>query len=226
MITDKLSIFNLALNAAGARSNLGSVDENTREAETCRLWYSVVVDQVLGAAHWASARGYARLALLVERDDTVAWEPTDPAPGYRYMYAGPSDMLMPRFISTYDRFEMGVYDAQRVLYCNVETPVLVYTKRNEMIGSWSPGLQMSVVYALAGHIGMPLHAKPGRVKLALEQANDLILQARADEANSQDAINETLPEWITARGYASPAEVTRYVYPYGSLFSTGAPDVR
>ena len=221
MITSQLQIFNLALNAVGTRSNLTSVDENTREAEVCRLWYSVVLDQMLAAAHWGSARSHARLALITERDYSADWVASDPAPEYSYMYGVPTDMLTPRYLAGYQRFEIGVYAGQKVLMTNVENAVLVYTSRQDNVALWSATMQMAMPYALAGHIAMPLHAKAARARGAIEQANALILAAREEESNSSDNMVETIPEWIAARGYAVPASTTRYVYPYGRLFSVG-----
>jgi len=225
MITSQLQIFNLALNAVGTRSNLTSVDENTREAEVCRLWYSVVLDQMLAAAHWGSARSHARLALITERDYSADWVASDPAPEYTYMYGVPTDMLTPRYLAGYQRFEIGVYAGQKVLMTNVENAVLVYTSRQDNVALWSATMQMAMPYALAGHIAMPLHAKAARARGAIEQANALILAAREEESNSSDNMVETIPEWIAARGYAVPASTTRYVYPYGRLFSVGDANV-
>ena len=49
---DKTALFNLALNAIGARNNVASPTENSREAQVCSLWYPVVMGQVLSAAPW------------------------------------------------------------------------------------------------------------------------------------------------------------------------------
>lgn len=225
MITDKLSIFNLALNAVGQKSNLLSVDENVREAEVCRLWYSPVLDQVLAGAHWGSARAHARLPLITERDYGVTWTADDPAPEYQYMYGVPTNMIIPRYLAGYQRFEMGIYNDSKVLMTNVENAVLIYTYRQENVALWTPTLQMAVVYGLAGHISMPLHGKPARSRLAFEQANALLMAARDQEANSSDNMVETMPEWIVARGYSGTPAPTRYIYPFGRLFPAGVAGV-
>lgn len=222
MITDEVSIYNLALNAVGTRSTVALPTEKSREAEVCRLWFGPVRDRVLRAAPWASTRAWSRLALLKERDDSAAWVTGDPEPGYQYVYAVPSDMLAPRYLAGWQRFSMGSYpDNKLALMTNVPNALLTYTKRQEVVGLWDTGLQMAVVYALAAHIAMPLTGKPARARNALEQANDFILSAREEDANNDVASTDTIPSWIQVRGYTGEISATRYFYPNGNLFSVG-----
>lgn len=88
-------IFNLACSAIGTRARIASPTENSREAEVCRDWYDLIRDRVLQMAPWPEATAWSRLALLQERDDTLDWASTDPDPGFRYMYALPSDYIYP-----------------------------------------------------------------------------------------------------------------------------------
>lgn len=221
-MSNELEIYNLALNAVGARSNVNSVNESSREAEVCRLWFGLVRDVVLRAAPWNEAKAFNRLAVLKERDDTVAWAETDPEPGFRFAYGTPADMLVPRYISSYDRFALSTYNdgVQRTtaIMSNTENIVLVYTFRQE-IGLWNPQLTMSVAYALAAYICMPLTGKAARARSAADQANILMTEARVASANSEDVQLDTVPEWITARGYAQAYPSVRYFYPYGPMIA-------
>lgn len=216
---DLVDLYNRALNAVGTRSRVSSPTESSREAETCALWYEGVRDQILRAARWPATRATSRLALLAERDDTLAWETGDPEPGFLYAYALPSDFLYPRHLTTFNRFVMGSNGSQRVLYTQDEDALLIYTKREENISLWDPEMQMAVVYALAAHISMPLHGKAGRAKFAMEQANELILQARLSAANEDVNQYDSVPDWISMRGYSGSAPSQRYLYPYGPMIS-------
>lgn len=222
MITDEVSIYNLALNAVGTRSNISLPSEKSREAEVCRLWFGPVRDQVLRAAPWPSTKAWSRLAVLSQRTDDSAWVPGSPEPGYGFAYAPPQGMLAPRFLAGYQPFTLQTYPGNRMaLMTNVEDALLCYSMSQQVIGLWDVGLQMAVVYGLAAYIAMPLHGKATRAKDAASQANDLITQARVESANTDVEMRESIPSWISERGYSRSFVDTRYFYPMGSLFSAG-----
>lgn len=216
-ISSLVQVYNLALNAVGARDNISLPTENSREAETCGLWYSPVRDQILSSAAWPEATDMVYLAQLSEADDE--WAAGEPRPGYGYSYALPTDLLRPQYLSDFGHFLVtGDQSGVRALHTNGATPILVYTKRLETIALWGSELQMAIVYGLAAHICMPLTGKPSRAKSLRDQANQLVLAARETAANMSNEFHEHVPDWIAARGYNFSAS-TRYVYPYGSLLS-------
>lgn len=219
MATSEVEIYNLALSAVGTGS-VSATTEASREAEICRLWFGTVRDHVLRAAPWPSAKAHARLAVLAERDDTLAWVDGDPDPGFMYAYAAPSDMLTPRHLTDYSRFTLSVHGDVKAIMTNTEDALLYYTRSQTNISLWDVQLQMAIVFALGAMIGMPLHGKPSRVKTAQDQANALILQAREGEANTDNNEIDTVPSWLVARGYAENAPATRYYFPYGPMIST------
>lgn len=222
MITDEVSIYNLALNAIGTRSNVATPTENSREAEVCRLWFGPVRDRVLRAAPWTSTKAWMRLALRKERDSDAAWVTDDPEPGFLFAYAPPQDMIAPRYLAGYQRFSLSSYPGNKMaIMTNQQDALLCYSKQQTVIGLWDVGLQMAVTYALASYIAMPLHGKAQRAQNALGQANQLIMTAREEDANDDEARVATIPDWIMARGYGATIEDTRYVYPQGALFSAG-----
>jgi hypothetical protein len=223
VISSEVSIYNLALNAIGARSNVSSPDERSREAEVCKLWYSPVRDQVLAASVWPEATKLAYLALLDERDQDVAWVSTNARPDYQFAYSTPSDMLHPQYLSSYQRFLVTAYPGNtKAIVTNVESAILIYTSRLETISLWSASLQMAIVYGLASHIAMPLSGKQGRTKQLADKANELIWAARERAANTSNEQMESIPDWIAGRGYISNSPAQRYVYPYGDAFGSNA----
>lgn len=220
-ISSEVQVYNLALNAVGARSNISSPSEDSREAEVARLWFSPVRDQILSAAAWPEATEIRYLAQLAEADadgDGV-WAADDPRPGYTHVYSLPSDLLRPQYLTGFGRFLITSYSSnRRALHTSEPSAALVYTKRLENISQWNPELQMAVVYGLAANICMPLTGKPSRSKMLLEQANNLVLQARMTAANTSAEMHESIPDWIAARGYSN-TQGQRFFYPYGSLLS-------
>lgn len=217
MVPDEVSLYNLALNAIGARSNLSTTTDRDRGAEVCRLWYPVVRDQVLAAAPWPSCKAFRRLALLKHRDSSKPWTTDDPEPGYEFAFSAPEDMLHPRYLSDFTQFTVSSYpNSVKAINTNTPEAILSYTKRNFIVNLWEDPLQMAIAYGLAANIAMPLTGKPQRASMLIQQANDLILTARTEAANQGMETYETMPDWITARGYASSFPI-RWYYPTGSL---------
>lgn len=217
-ISSEVQVYNLALNAIGERSNISSPTEQSRPAEVCSLWYFPVRDQILSAAPWPEATKIAYPALLATADDTDGWLETEPRTGYSYVYALPSDALRPRYMSDFSRFLFTNYNDQRALHSNTQDAILAYTSRLENIALWDSELQMAVVYGLAANICMPLSGKPSRAKVLAEKANELILAARVAAANANNESYESIPDWITARGFNHTPSL-RYFHPYGSLLT-------
>lgn len=219
-MTDLVSLYNLALDASGSRDRIAAPTETSRQAETCELWYPEVRDQVLAAAWWPCTRANTRLALIVERDADVAWTAVDPDPGFRFAYAAPSDMLIPRYLSEMTQFVLSTSSTNAVvLATQTENAVLTYSKRQSNINTWEPQLKMAIIYGLAAHISIPLHGKNDRAALNEQRANNLILAARVAAANSGSEQYQSTPEWIAARGSSYDTPTTAYVFPYGSMIS-------
>lgn len=216
---DVTNIFNLALNAIGARSNVASPTENSREAQVCSLWYPVVTGSVFSAAPWPELTKLASLVVLDERDFETAWVATNARPGYQFAYAVPDDMARPQYLTNFDRFLLTNYGGtQRAIASNTEDAILAYTSNDLPPDLWGPSLQMAIVYALASHIVMPLSGKVGRAKQTVDQANTLILQAREVSANVSNEQFDFIPDWLQARGMATNT-AQRYIYPYGDLLT-------
>lgn len=225
MATAVVDIWNMAVSAISINKTINSENETSLVAEKCRLHYATVRDKVLRAAPWSSAKAYSRLALIKERNTSLAWATDDPEPGWRFAYRLPSDYLWPRFLSTYERFVMGTNGAENALMTNMESAILVYTKRQENVAAWDAMLVDAVANALAAMICRPLTGKNDRTQFVLQAANQAIMIARESAANEDFAGEEALPEWFTARGVAGPLNPNRFVYPVGPLLAFGGLNV-
>lgn len=222
MASDIVVLYNLALDSIGARSKISLPTEQSREAETCSLWFPNVRDQVLASASWPEATKMERLALLKaqDEDENGIWAQGDPRPDLLNAYALPTDMLRPQYVAGYSSFTIQAYGTEnRALMTAGETPILVYTFRSTKVSMWSPELQMAIIYGLAANICVPLTGKTSRAKVLIEQANERIIAARETAANMNNERWDSLPEWISARGFTDGGSQTRYVYPFGSLLS-------
>lgn len=219
-VSSEVNVYQLALDAVGTRSNISATTENSREAEICSRWYVTVRDHVFRTAFWPSLKKTRRLALLAERDDSADWVAADPDPHWKYAYSIPDDMAAARFLSTYSRFDLSWYNgAQVALQTDQEDAILFYSFKNENPGAWDDGLKMAIITALASQIARPLTGKRSLAADLARQANDFILAARVMAANEVSESYDSMPEWITARGYQDLAPSTRFMMPYSSLLS-------
>jgi len=222
MITSEVQVYNLAVSAVGGTGNIASTQEESREAEVCRLWFGPVRDRVLRAAHWPCAKTFSRLAELAQNDGEDAWTELDPEPGYTYAFHCPSDMLIPRYITTFERFSLSTYSPTRqAISCQNGTPILCYTKRQTNVAQWDISLGTAITAALAARICSQLTGKNVKARSLLEEANSYISTAREEAGNASSEMQGTIPSWILARGYANPAVDLRYFYPLDNLLSPG-----
>ena len=221
MPADVVSVYNMALAAIGTRARVQSPTEVSPEAEQCSLWYEEVRDLVLRSAPWNCASAFRRLALSSERQDEV-WVPGAPAPGWRYAYALPGDFLAPRYLTDYAQFDLGVNSLdQKVLYTNSYQPILRYTKRQARPDLWDVDLRAAIVFALAAHIAPKLTGSSDKVRLVTAQAIDKIMAAREASANETQTYQESVPEWLVARGYGGLTPFTPYIYPQAEFTFAG-----
>lgn len=219
MAQDLVGLFNLALSACGTRSSLSLPNENSREAEICNLHFPTVRDLVMCAAHWTSLKAAASLPLLASRNSNVEWTVGDPMPNWLYAYGLPPDYLHPRYINTFSPFEIGIHGSSRALFSNASVTVLTYTRRLDVLQMLEPNLYHSIAYGLASAISLALHGKVSRAKLNIEQANQYISQARANDANKDFKMFESIPPWLAARGVTQPGAISEFIYPHGPLLT-------
>lgn len=211
-----VEIFNLALNACGVEIGVTSPDENSREAALCRLWYPQVRDNVLASAPWSSVRKQSRLARLKTRNMSEPWAAGDPTPDYLFAYAVPSDLLRPYHLHRYLRFSFGLVDGTRAISANEPDPILFYNARVTDSSQWESELRLAVIHTLATYLALPVSGSVERLQVNAQLAFDAVETAQTGAANEQNEQEETLPEWITTRGYGNPTS-QRYYYPMQSL---------
>jgi hypothetical protein len=101
-------IANMALLAAGARSQITAFNDPGPDARYVRLFYNQTRDAMLRGAHWNFTRTVAYLTLLLSAPGTPEnpndfapnWQPgVTPPPPWAFEYAFPADCLLFRMIS-------------------------------------------------------------------------------------------------------------------------------
>lgn len=221
MAVTELTLWNQALSALGTGSSVQSANENSVEARNCGIWYETVRDAIFAAAPWPCLTAFSRLALLVERDDDEDWVVTDPPPGRLYAFGLPSQFIRPRHLASFGQFELSTVDGTKCLACDEENPILCYTKRIDDPSSWDIGLQQAVVFGLAAHIAKASTGNDSDLQNMFTLANEKIMIARANNANSSQVQHEAIPDWLAARGQSLSMPTTRYFYPAANFTVMG-----
>lgn len=216
-MTDVVTIWNQALSASGSRGLVSSQEERGREADSCRLWFPTIRDAVLKSASWPCASKYTRLGVLAQRT-TVPWDEAQPPPGWLFAYGAPSDMLAPRHLTSFGRFDRKLWQGQQVIVANEEQAILHYTMRQEDVSLWDHGLVTAVTYALAAALSRAPAAKPSVLAELLDRANEAVLLARAEFANESDDQMDSLPNWLAERGYSAPASSNKFFWPVEAVY--------
>lgn len=216
MASNLVTLFNQAVTAVGGRGVIADPAERSREADLCRVWYDTVRDNVLKAASWPSTKNDVQLAVLAERTGDI-WVPSDPAPGWRFAYAVPNDMIAPRFLHSHASFELGLHSGANAIFTNQENAILRYTLRQEDLARWDIGLYTAVMSALAANISMPFNAKVGISDRMQQKATEAILIAATDIANEQETQYSMIAEQHAVRGFTQRPVITQFFYPYEQL---------
>ena len=216
-----VSVWNRALDLVPARAQVSDPGEESREARACSRWYDTVRKTTLRAAFWDSATAYVNLGLIATLEDFGAsWTEAQPDPQWMYAYTYPSDCLQARYLTTYEKFATSVQNKNvKVILTNVERPILVYTFDVTNTALWDIDLEQAIVFALAAHIAPGLSGKTRRSVDLLDQANSIILDAQATNANEHSDQHESLPDWLQARGAALDFP-ERFVVQHGPVFTT------
>lgn len=210
---DEVTIYNLACSSVTTTSSIADTTEDSPEANECALWYELVRDWVLESAMWPCATQTSRLALLSTRDNDLDWASGDPLPGYLYAYGRPSDMLRPRYLTSFAQFNLGLRNDTPAIMTNQSTALLVYTKRQTVIDTWDRDLQLCVIHTLAAKIARKLTGSRSKMLDNFNIANEMILQARANARNQlQGMLPDFAPSALVARGASGLNMPTPYIY--------------
>ena len=157
MALSKVEICNLALANIGIRRFISAITEDNPEAESCNLFYDHCRRMVLRSAEWGFA---TRRATLAEVTGT-------PPDEWSYQYGWPASCLKP--LRIWDgltvrradqripfKLEYGTTEDERLLFCNEEDAVLIYTYDEENTDLFSPEFADALAWCLAWKIATPL----------------------------------------------------------------------
>jgi len=149
MSVSKVQICNLALTELGA-GTISNYDTDTSEkAVLCRIYYDLVVSEVLRSHEWNCAIWYQSLAPLASTDEDYLLTDYDK---YDYQYQLPTVplCLRPLEIPEYPTYPYEI--ASGYLLTDLDTVVLKYIKLIEDTTKFDPLLVRAIAYRLAADI--------------------------------------------------------------------------
>lgn len=224
MAVAEVDIYNMALSAIGVTSTVAMTTENSLEARVCSTWYEQTRNSIMRAAPWSSLKAAARLALKATRDDDLSWEPTDPTPGFTYAYNLPSDMIHPRYLTSFAKFEIAsTADGRRALMTDQDLAILIYNRLVTDPSVWDTGLVTCIVQALAARIVKPLTGNTTDLSPYVSLAQSELAGARQLDAPFEGTrMVEVLPEWLAARCSAYGAPFSPFIFPFADPLLGGS----
>jgi hypothetical protein len=194
-MTSEVGICNLALSHLG-QGAISSLDENSTEAELCKLAYPVARDASLRDHPWNFAMRREALALLAET----------PPPGWTLVYQYPPDCLAARYILPEigcgkPPFEVALGGSGhiRVILCNEPQAWLAYTARVTDTTVFDPLFVQLVTVRLAADLAQPLTGEAAKQQGLLRLYEGLLQTARASDANEGIGAPKGPGAFVTAR---------------------------
>lgn len=152
----EVSICNMALSKIGFPRMIAALTDNTDEARACDQFYERARDMLLQEFPWQFAMKRAALST------TSGTPPTH----WGFKYALPVDFFSAREIENpvmqYPAnkqripFEVSFDGTNMVLYCNIETPTLVYTEKVTTVTRYTPHFVDALATRLAIELVLPL----------------------------------------------------------------------
>lgn len=214
MAASVVDICNMALARIGHSETIASLDERSKPAQACTLFYAAARDFVLRDGVWNFA---TRSVQLAEVSDASF-------PGWEYVYRYPTDCLAARQVTTSagsrlrwyetdptrsDRllrwlppripFEVSSDEAGRLILTDLEEAYLVYTASVTDTNLFDAMFVSALAWYLAVELVMPLAVDERRAARA--ERNYAIVLSQAEAANLNETQRDPAPESpsITAR---------------------------
>jgi len=184
-----VSICNIALSHIGGKP-IQSLNEQSAEAQSCKLLFEAARDDQLAAQDWTFARQRVALAELGE-----------PPAGWSHRYALPSDCLAARGLAGDPR--TGFPAPHRIeggaLLTDAPAAVLVYTGTVTDPARFPPGFSTALSWRLAADLALTQTGKESLHQRCVGMWERAMAKAAADDANLgvPDPARDAM--WILAR---------------------------
>ena len=197
------AICNVALTSYLGTRTITSLEENSPEAEQCKLHYDRVRRSLLERWPWVFAMRREALVRATMNDRAGAWA---------FRYARPGHMVAVRWVNDPEAARLAIQmgrspDTLREMtaesvYSDVPGAVIEYTRDEEDPTLFSPGFGDVLAATLAAAIAMPITRDAAKVNGAKQEAAELLNQAMVADFNARPSTEQTyLPPQLQVRGF-------------------------
>lgn len=192
-----VQIARLALSYVGDRFNIGSLTEQSAEAEQVNLVFVEARDSLLRQHTWNFATKFSSPAAV-----------TGTAPNlWQFMYLYPTDALKIIQITnpsgrgaTPIKFQVGLNSTdQHVVMCDQQDAELQYVKRITDTEKFDANFTLVLAYAIASKVAMALTGEAGLSTNLYNMFQTQLNMARANDASEGIEPSPPEAEWILAR---------------------------
>lgn len=196
-----IEICNIALARIGNSRTMNSLEERTKEAAICKLFFEPMRDAVLSDFDWNFAAARVVLADL-----------GDPVPGWDYRYQYPTDcmkiteilpkgMRYPLSERMRIQFEVGS-DAEgtgKVIHTNEPQATMLYVKQITDPNMFDAVFRDALAWRLAAEISMPITANADMGTMAQNRYAQVLGAASARSMNEGQEPVEPMSELASVR---------------------------
>jgi len=185
-MADKTQICNMALTPLGDQRIHDIDDDSGESAVLCRLYYDIIVDEVLRSHPWNCAVWYQSLAALSSDDDDYL---LDMYEDYEYQYVLPTAPHCLRVLSIPSYPDEDYKIIGGYLLCNLEEVTIEYIGRITDPTKFDPLLVGAIAYRLAADLAM-------KITESEKTRNDMMsmYEWQLNQAKTIDGIESEAPQ--------------------------------
>jgi hypothetical protein len=215
MAANKVQICNMALARIGESSFINNLDEQSKQAEVCSLFYDSALNRVFRDIKPQNRKTYLALALVTEKPNTE-W-----AFAYRYpsdvsyfdgviletgaVKIAESELYRPTEydLKPYDHYQVeytrGKYNGTDVIFTNMEEAKAIVFPKPDPSEMLEDDLASLIAWNLAKEVVMPLAAEPSRRQIADAEYRKESAEVVANLGNEEHH-HDPEPAFIQIRG--------------------------
>lgn len=194
-VQNPADIANLALRRIGYRLRVGSLYDGSQAASMILDIFGQTRDELLRMGNWNFAQGTIAATVLKSAPDNYfdfPWTTDYPQPPWRFELAYPEDCLKVRALKPMPGFifnpaptaalfatanDATLSPPAQVILCNLDSPLIVYTRRVTDPTSWEADFVEAFAAALARRIDKVItNTAPGQVEMADEVSSLLVAE--------------------------------------------------
>jgi hypothetical protein len=185
MSYSQVEICNFALSKIGDYK-IVSLDDESKEARACSLYYPLARDTVLRSHYWNCARARAELAA----------ESSSPVFGYTYSFPLPVDCL--RVMAMEEQRQHYEIEGRRIL-TNESSCKIIYIKKVTDTTEFDPLLVEVIALKLAALLAGTLTGSKSLTESLLKELEILLADARSVDAMEDNREIDIESSWTDAR---------------------------